>query len=70
ESKTDTFARIEEPINETPPNGTNGGRGANGHDGGDQGQGGDGQSGSSPAGVPGQQRTGLRAFAERAMGGR
>ncbi|MET0865067.1 MAG: hypothetical protein ABWZ98_12095 [Nakamurella sp.] len=70
ESKTDTFARIEEPINETSPNGTNGGRGANGHDGGDQGQGGDGQGGSSPAGVPAQQRTGLRAFAERAMGGR
>ncbi|MET0967051.1 MAG: hypothetical protein ABWZ02_11665 [Nakamurella sp.] len=60
ESQTDVFARIEEPIDERPTDDRNN-TGSNGSNG----QGG----GSSPAGPP-QQRTGLRAFAERAMGGR
>jgi hypothetical protein len=60
ESQTDVFARIEEPIDERPTEDRNN---ADSH--GRNGQGG----GSSPAG-PTQQRTGLRAFAERAMGGR
>ncbi|MEP6561237.1 MAG: hypothetical protein ABJD68_09220 [Nakamurella sp.] len=60
ESKTDTFARIEEPINDPAANSSgDDSAGSNGHDG-----------GASPAAVPAQQRSGLRAFAERAIGGR
>jgi hypothetical protein len=62
ESQTDVFARIEEPIDELPT-GERGSSASNWQ--GENGQGG----GSSPAG-PAQQRTGLRALAERAMGGR
>jgi cell division septum initiation protein DivIVA len=62
ESQTDVFARIDEPIDERPNGDSN--SGSNGQNGNGQG------AGSSPAAVPGQQRSGLRAFAERAMGGR
>ena len=57
ESQTDVFARIEEPIDERS-NGDRNNSASNGQGG-----------GSSPA-APAQQRTGLRALAERAMGGR
>jgi hypothetical protein len=61
ESQTDVFARIDEPIAERP---NSDGQNSEGQDSDSQ------SGGSSPAAVPTQQRTGLRAFAERAMGGR
>jgi cell division septum initiation protein DivIVA len=62
ESQTDVFARIEEPIDERPNDSR--------HQPGDDGQGSNGQGGGSSPAVPSQHRTGLRALAERAMGGR